>query len=1024
MAEAGVKLEEVAAEEPQEVSISHGLTSSEAEALLKQWGRNELPEEHTPSWMVYLLQMKAPMPIMIWIAIIIELAITNWADAAILIVIQFTNATIGWYETMKSGNAVAALKASLKPEATVKRDGKFINIDAALVVPGDCVLLASGSAVPADCMVNEGRIEVDQSALTGESLPVKMAAGGKPRMGSTIVRGEVEGTVVATGINTFFGKTADLLNANKGMDHLQKVLLRIVIILTIISIVLCFTCFLYIIIRFKNFRDAIEFSVVVLVASIPLALEIVVTTTLALGSRQLAREGAIVTRLAAIEDMSGMNILCSDKTGTLTLNKMVIQEDTPTFQVDYNQYKVLVLAALAAKWREPPRDALDTLVLGSADLKECDKYTQLDFTPFDPSTKRTVAVVRAPDGTEFSVAKGAPQVILGMCSAANKDRVGTAVNAKVAELGSRGIRSLAVAKTNAAGEFEFIGILSFLDPPRPDSKDTILRAYEYGVDVKMITGDQLLIGRETARQLGMGINILDPSNLPTLTVGGDVPRDLGEKYGDMCYEADGFAQVYPEHKFLIIEALRQSGFGVGMTGDGVNDAPALKQADVGVAVQGATDAARAAADIVLTQPGLSTIITGIQVARQIFQRMQNFLTYRIAATLQLVMFFFIALFALEPVDFQNVAADAETLGVPEAEVPIWPEYFFVPVILLMLITLLNDGTMIAIGYDRVKSSQRPAKWNVPALFLVSSIMGAVSCFSALLLLYFGLDSCNADSLFDRIGLPCMPYGKIVMLVYLKVAVGDFLTLFSARTGDKPFYSTFPSPILFAGAALSLIITTIIACVWPEGEYEDIQLEGLALGDYRLWPLWVWLYSIFWFFVQDALKLATYWALNHFDIFQFSSGKMVAVRDKQSFEDNPYAAGALENKALDTAIAHASTTLEELARKSQNKSLARVSAAVGRARPSADLRRRSLIQVDEAGRARDSADIARLEREMREATEGLGDEERAAVAPYLSRVSAAASNLRRVSAAVDLQRNSRAVGVSRRSIDPKGPQGRV
>ncbi|KAJ1440789.1 E1-E2 ATPase-domain-containing protein, partial [Ochromonadaceae sp. CCMP2298] len=581
-----------------------GLSSAQAALLLEKYGRNELPEHVTPKWYIFVSQLWQPMPIMIWLASIIEAAIQNFLDMGILLFILFANASISYYETTKAGDAVAALKKSLKPIATVKRDGSFINIDAALVVPGDLVLLASGSAIPADCRVNEGEIEVDEAALTGESLPVTKFQGSSCKMGSTVVRGEVEGTVEATGAETFFGKTAALLGGTNEYSNFQKLLLSIIYVLVAISLVLCSIVFIYLLTE-ESVTEALSFTVVLLVASIPLAVEIVTTTTLALGSKELSHEGAIVTRLAAIEDMAGMSILCSDKTGTLTMNKMMIQEETPVYVQGETQYTLLRYAAMAAKWKEPPRDALDTLTLTAVDMDSMDAVVQQAFMPFDPIVKRTEGTVKeVATGRVYKTSKGAPHVILQAFR-----EITNMVENDVHQFGSRGIRSLAVSKTNEQDEWVFLGMLTFLDPPRPDTKQTIDDAIKYGVAVKMITGDHLLIARETARVLGMGDYVKDAKDLPLLDPETkQKPDNLARDYGDQCLAVDCFAQVFPEHKYLIVECLREMGYKTGMTGDGVNDAPALKRADVGVAVQGATDAARAAADIVLTQPGLSTIV--------------------------------------------------------------------------------------------------------------------------------------------------------------------------------------------------------------------------------------------------------------------------------------------------------------------------------------------------------------------------------------------------------------------------------
>jgi len=348
--------------------------------------------------------------------------------------------------------------------------------------------------------------------------------------------------------------------------------------------------------------------------SIPMAMEVVTTTTMAIGSHTLSRAGAIVARLSSIEELAGMNMLCSDKTGTLTMNKMMIQDETPIYQPGLTQADIVRDAALAAKWHEPPKDALDTLVLGQANIAQLDAYEMIDYQPFDPIFKRTEGTLKEiATGKVFKTTKGAPHIIAKLIEGPEAAGVQADVNAKVDNFAERGVRSLAVART-VNDKWQMQGILTFLDPPRPDTKATLHKAMEFGIDVKMITGDHTAIAKETARQLGLGTNILNAERLPGLDAHGKAPKDL-DKHVPLIMEADGFAQVFPEHKFLIVEALRQAGYAVGMTGDGVNDAPALKRADIGIAVQGATDAARAAADIVLTQPGLAVVVDAITIVR-------------------------------------------------------------------------------------------------------------------------------------------------------------------------------------------------------------------------------------------------------------------------------------------------------------------------------------------------------------------------------------------------------------------------
>jgi H+-transporting ATPase len=854
---------------------SHGLTSAEAAARLLQYGKNELPEKTTPGWVIFLRCLWGPMPIALWVASIIEFSLQNFPDGGILLFIQFANATIGWYETTKAGDAVAALKKSLKPKATVYRDGKWQEIDATIVVPGDKVKLASGSAIPADCSVNneEGavcppQIDVDESALTGESLPVTMTpVDFTAKMGSTVVRGEVDGTVQYTGTQTVFGKTALLLQAVEAdLGNIHYVLVKVMYGLTGLSMILCIITFIYLMVgQHIPFRDAIAFTVVLLIVSIPIAIEIVVTTTLALGSKELSNQKVIVTRLSSIEMMSAVNMLCSDKTGTLTLNKMEIQEYCPVFNESYNRESVLVLAALAAKWREPPRDALDTMVLGSANLAACDAYRQVDYRPFDPRVKRTEATLIGPDGVQFKVTKGAPNIVLQLC--ANKAAIASNVQGIIEDLGSRGIRCLAVARTFEDEKWYMIGILTFLDPPRPDTKHTVYMSKKFGVDVKMVTGDHLLIAKEMARMLEMGQNIETAENLPHFPESGDpkdIPDTLGATHGDRIMAMDGFAQVHPEHKYLIVETLRQRGFTCAMTGDGVNDAPALKRADVGVAVHGATDAARAASDMVLTEPGLSVIVEAMIIARGVFQRMQSFLTYRVAATLQLVCFFFISVFLLPPPNF----------GVTGNET----DFFHLPVLMFMLITLLNDGTLMSIGYDNVVPSPRPQRWNLPALFFIAAVLAAVACVSSLLLLWMGLDSYGTHyehSWFKALGLPSLKYDQIVTMIYLKISISDFLTLFSARTADKWFWSHAPSKVLMGGASISLLISTLVATFWPEGHPDGIHVHGLGYAEeaanatqHHLMPLYVWLYCIFWWFLQDVAKVFAFQIMDMYDLFSY------------------------------------------------------------------------------------------------------------------------------------------------------------
>eukprot|EP00475_Leptophrys_vorax_P036534 TRINITY_DN618_c0_g1_i1.p1 TRINITY_DN618_c0_g1~~TRINITY_DN618_c0_g1_i1.p1 ORF type:complete len:1011 (+),score=340.86 TRINITY_DN618_c0_g1_i1:202-3033(+) len=863
---------------PDDFVFNHeGLTSAEAEKRLERYGRNELPEKIIPKWYIFISQFWAPMPLMIWAAAIIEAAIGNYEDFGILIFIQLANGSIGFYETVKAGDAVAALKASLKPTATVRRDGKWVTINAALVVPGDMVLLAVGAAIPADCRVNHGEIDVDQAALTGESLPVNMYKGDSCKMGSTVVRGETEATVEFTGADTFFGKTASLLSGGNELSNLQKILMRIMIVLVIISVTLCTVNFIYLAI-YTPPKEALSFTVVLLVASIPLAIEIVTTTTLALGSKELSKQGAIVSRLAAIEDLAGMSILCSDKTGTLTLNKMVIQAETPVYAAGETQYSLLRYAAMAAKWKEPPKDALDTLTLNAVDMKSLEHMEQSAYMPFDPVVKRTEGTVKdTKTGEVFKSTKGAPHVLLKLLKGEDSEQVHHAVEADVKSLGARGVRCLAVARTVPGNmdKWMMLGLLTFLDPARPDTKDTIQNANKYGVMVKMITGDHLLIAKNMALTLEMGNNIQAADNLPLLDPETkQKPKDLGKNYGDLCFNADGFAQVFPEHKYLIVECLRELGYKTGMTGDGVNDAPALKRADVGIAVQGATDAARAAADIILTQPGLSTIVYGIIIARCVFMRIRNFIVYRVSATLQLLFFFFIAVFAFKPNNYQKPTPTT-----------VWPEFFHMPVILLMLITVLNDGTLIAIGYDKVVPPKTPVQWNLRVIFTIGLVLGGVACISSLLILHWSLDSWNTKGVYQSIGIGGIQYGQVTTTIYLKVSVSDFLTLFSSRTGGDWFWTARPANLLLGAAAVAISCSIAISLAIGPATLDTIETLGLAKSPPYYLFIIILIYCVVWWFIQDAAKVLTYHYMVKYNVFGINNTGMAVRKEKKDGNTN-------------------------------------------------------------------------------------------------------------------------------------------
>ena len=778
-------------------SSPDGLTQAEAQKRLAQYGPNQIAEKKTNSFLKFLTYFWGPIPWMIEVAVILSGIVRHWPDFFIILLLLVSNAVVGFWEEHQAGNAIEALKAKLAVKATVKRDGKWTNPNASELVPGDVIRLRLGDIVPADARLLAGdSIQVDQSALTGESLPVTAQPGGAVFSGSIIRQGEIDAMVYATGTKTYFGKTAQLVQSAHTVSHFQRAVLKIGDYLIVLAVVLVALILAVALFRGDKALTTMEFCLVLLVAAIPVAMPTVLSVTMAVGARLLAKKEAIVTRLSAIEELAGVDVLCSDKTGTLTQNKLTLGDPFTVNGIPPDQ--AILYGALAS--RAEDKDTIDLAVIGGVkDDKALKSYQILHFTPFDPVHKRTEATVKGGDGKQFFVAKGAPQVILQMST--NAGEVKPVVEKAVNEFAGRGFRSLGVARADQEGKWQFVGVLPLFDPPREQAKATIASARQMGVTVKMVTGDQLAIAQETSRQLGMGTNILDASGL------GDTKHHESAQSAEAIEKADGFAQVFPEHKFHIVDVLQQRGHIVGMTGDGVNDAPALKKADCGIAVSGATDAARAAASIVLLASGLSVIIDAIKESRKIFQRMNSYAIYRIAETLRVLLLMTLAILVFN--------------------------FYPVTAVMIVMIALLNDGAILSIAYDNVHYKDKPEAWNMRLVLGISTVLGIIGVVAAFGLFYLGERVFHLDR------------DHIQTLMYLKLSVAGHLTIFLTRTRG-PFWSIRPARILWVAVVGTQALATLIAVY---------GLFMTPLG-WR-WAGFVWAYAVVWFLINDRVKLLAY-----------------------------------------------------------------------------------------------------------------------------------------------------------------------
>jgi H+-transporting ATPase len=782
-----------------------GLSSQEARKRLQEYGPNTIREKKINPAVKFLTYFWGPIPWMIEIAAVLSALIHHWDDFWIIFTMLLINAAVGFWQEFKADNAIELLKKKLALKARARRNGEWISLAAEEIVPGDLIRVRLGEIIPADIKLIDGDyLQVDESALTGESLPVEKHISDMGYSGAVVKQGEMDAIVVSTGMHTYFGKTAKLVEEAKMRSHFQKAVIKIGDYLIALAIFLVSVIFIVALFRHEKVLEILQFTLILVVASIPVALPAVLTVTMAVGAAVLARKEAIVSKLVAIEEMAGVDILCSDKTGTITKGELSVKEVKPL--QEFTDADVIMMGVLAS--REEDQDPIDDTIIAKAKTIKtiADKrgqYKVVSFKPFDPVDKRTEAGIEDNRGNKFKVTKGAPQVILSLV--ADKDAISAQFEGLVDAFAKEGSRALGIAKTDSAGNWRMVGLFAIYDAPREDSAETIKTARSMGLNVKMVTGDHVAVAREIAREVGLGINIM----------GAAAFVDKPDKEAQVVVEgADGFAQVFPEHKYRIVELLQEKRHIVGMTGDGVNDAPALKKADAGIAVAGATDAAKSAASIVLTRPGLSVIIDAIKESRRIFKRMNSYTIYRMAETIRVLLFMTASILVFN--------------------------FYPVTAVMIVILALLNDIPIMMIAYDHTKIYQDPASWNMRRVLSLATVLGIMGVFASFLMFWIGEHVLHLDR------------PTIQTLIFLKLTVAGHMTIYLARTGEDPFWTRpYPAPALFFTAEITQVVATLFAVYGIFMKPLGWQLAGF-----------VWVYAFAFFVLNDFIKIRFDRLLDH------------------------------------------------------------------------------------------------------------------------------------------------------------------
>ncbi|AQZ17112.1 PMA1 (YGL008C) [Zygosaccharomyces parabailii] len=776
-------------EELLQTDPSYGLTEEEVVHRRKKYGLNQMSEESENLFVKFLMFFIGPIQFVMEAAAILAAGLEDWVDFGVICGLLMLNAGVGFIQEYQAGSIVDELKKTLANSAMVIRDGQLQEIPVNEVVPGEIMQLEDGTVISADgrLVTEDCFLQVDQSSITGESLAVDKHFGDTVFSSSTVKRGEGFMIVTATGDNTFVGRAASLVgSASGGQGHFTEVLNGIgiiLLVLVVITLLLIWTACFY---RTDRIVPILRYTLGITIVGVPVGLPAVVTTTMAVGAAYLAKKQAIVQKLSAIESLAGVEILCSDKTGTLTKNKLSLHEP---YTVDgVSDDDLMLTACLAASRKRKGLDAIDKAFLKSLinypkAKNALTKYKVLEFHPFDPVSKKVTAIVESPEGERIICVKGAPLFVLKTVEEDHPipEDVHENYENKVAELASRGFRALGVARKRGEGHWEILGVMPCMDPPRDDTAATIAEAKHLGLRIKMLTGDAVGIAKETCRQLGLGTNIYNAERLG-LGGGGTMP---GSELFDFVENADGFAEVFPQHKYAVVDILQKRGYLVAMTGDGVNDAPSLKKADTGIAVEGATDAARSAADIVFLAPGLHAIIDALKTSRQIFHRMYSYVVYRIALSLHLEIFLGLWIAIL------NHSLDID---------------------LIVFIAIFADVATLTIAYDNAPYSPKPVKWNLPRLWGMSIIMGIILAVGTWITL---------TTMFLPRGGIIQNFGSIDGVLFLEISLTENWLIFVTRAAG-PFWSSIPSwQLAGAVACVDVIATMFTLFGWWSQNWSDM-----------------------------------------------------------------------------------------------------------------------------------------------------------------------------------------------------------